>query len=289
MQHSMFRLEMLKEGRSIRLPILLIFYDSILAFVTILFIFFNNESMQVGYYSGQSSFVTQFLIITSIQILAVFVFVPFLITYLEEADRSVAEQFLMIPGAARNLVIAKIHLILAMNILIFLSSLPIISLSCIYSGISLMKIIRLMGVIVLFAFWSGSIALFFYSLNRRSLFTFAGTIFAYIMFSIGLILLLEILRSSSISMSPTGEVSVEVRNLCLILNLFNPLSVYIGYFENIYGNLPMITSYFGNFGIDVTNTMFSYLYFKISTVVSILTAILFLYGAIRFFSNERKG
>ena len=63
MQNSMFRLEMLKEGRNIRLPILMIFYNSILAFVTILFLFFNNESMQVGYYSNYGGFLVQFLII----------------------------------------------------------------------------------------------------------------------------------------------------------------------------------------------------------------------------------
>ena len=284
----MFRLEMLKEGRSIRLPILIIFYNSILAFVTILFLFFHNESTQAGLYLNQAGFLVQFLIISSLQILAVFILMPFAVSSMEDTDRAVSEQFMMIPGVARHQIIAKINVLVLTNLLIFLSSLPIITLSCIYSGISLMKIGRLIGLIALFSFWGGSIALFHFSVSRRPLFSFAGTVFTYFMMSVGILLFLEIIRSASLA-SGHGELASWVTTLCLVVNLFNPVVVYVGYFENLSGNVPFITSYFGNFGIDVTSRTFSYLYFKLAILACILVGIIFLSLAIHFYFREKTG
>ena len=284
----MFRLEMLKEGRSIRLPILMIFYNSILAFVTILFLFFNNESTQAGYLSNHAGFLVQFLIISSLQILTVFILMPFAVSYMEDTDREVSEQFMMIPGVARYQIIAKINVLVLTNLLIFLSSLPIITLSCIYSGISLMKIGRLFGVITLFSFWGGSIALFHYSISRRPLFAFAGTIFTYFMMSVGILLFLEIIRGASLSLSGQGELASWVTGLCLVVNLFNPVVVYVGYFENLSGNVPIITSYFGNFGIDVTSRTFSYLYFKLAILACVLVGIIFLSLSVHFYFREKS-
>ncbi len=279
---------MLKEGRSIRLPILMIFYNSILAFVTILFLFFNNESTQAGYLSNHAGFLVQFLIISSLQILTVFILMPFAVSYMEDTDREVSEQFMMIPGVARYQIIAKINVLVLTNLLIFLSSLPIITLSCIYSGISLMKIGRLFGVIALFSFWGGSIALFHYSISRRPLFAFAGTIFTYFMMSVGILLFLEIIRGASLSLSGQGELASWVTGLCLVVNLFNPVVVYVGYFENLSGNVPIITSYFGNFGIDVTSRTFSYLYFKLAILACILVGIIFLSLSVHFYFREKS-
>ena len=279
---------MLKEGRSIRLPILMIFYNSILAFVTILFLFFNNESSQAGYLSNHAGFLVQFLIISSLQILTVFILMPFAVSYMEDTDREVSEQFMMIPGVARYQIIAKINVLVLTNLLIFLSSLPIITLSCIYSGISLMKIGRLFGVITLFSFWGGSIALFHYSISRRPLFAFAGTIFTYFMMSVGILLFLEIIRGASLSLSGQGELASWVTGLCLVVNLFNPVVVYVGYFENLSGNVPIITSYFGNFGIDVTSRTFSYLYFKLAILACVLVGIIFLSLSVHFYFREKS-
>ena len=49
MWNPFLKVEWLKEGRNIRLPMMLIFYNAILAFITILFMFFNAESFQEGY------------------------------------------------------------------------------------------------------------------------------------------------------------------------------------------------------------------------------------------------
>ena len=61
------KVEWLKEGRNIRLPMMLIFYNAILAFITILFMFFNAESFQEGYSYDTSAYLYQILIKSTIQ------------------------------------------------------------------------------------------------------------------------------------------------------------------------------------------------------------------------------
>ena len=56
MWNPFLKVEWLKEGRNIRLPMMLIFYNAILAFITILFMFFNAESFQEGYSYDTSAY-----------------------------------------------------------------------------------------------------------------------------------------------------------------------------------------------------------------------------------------
>ncbi len=288
MLNSILKVELLKEGRSIRLPILIIFYNAILAFVTILFIFFNNESMQIGYYSGRASFLTQFLLISSFQIVAVIVLMPLFASTMEDEDRGVAEEIFMIPGVVSHYVMAKISTLVAVNMLLFLSGLPIISLSCIYSGISLLKLFRLSGMVLIFSFWSGSIAVFWFSVCKRQLFAFAGTFFNYILLSIGNLVFLEVVKTAYSSMVPMDKIPDGLRWLCLIINLLNPISIYLGYCGNISGGIGTVVSYFGKFGIDSTATRFSFLYYKAATCMGVLVGILFLALSVRLFSINKS-
>ena len=51
MLNPFLKVEWLKEGRNVRLPMIIIFYNAILAFITILFMFFNAESLQAVSYT----------------------------------------------------------------------------------------------------------------------------------------------------------------------------------------------------------------------------------------------
>ena len=73
MLNPFLKVEWLKEGRNVRLPMIIIFYNAILAFITILFMFFNAESLQEGYSYNTSSYLYQFLIISTFQIGMIFV------------------------------------------------------------------------------------------------------------------------------------------------------------------------------------------------------------------------
>lgn len=278
MINPILKIEYLKEGRNIRFPLSILFYDAILAFVMILFMLFNAESFHEGYYYDTSTYLYQFLIISSIQIAAVFLMMPFSVTSLFTVDKEkhLLEQIFMIPGASRQFIQAKIFMVLSMNGLMFLSGLPIVSLSCIYTGASWLKVVRLGVMIILFSLWSGAISIFFYSICKRMIWAFAGTVFTQLMFSFGTIVITEIIRNASFMMTGTSEIPAWVSNLCLLLMVFNPLSTYMGYYGNITGNTGIVTAFFSHIGIDATGKMFWLFYYKVSSLMCLLVGILFL-------------
>ena len=98
MWNPFLKVEWLKEGRNIRLPMMLIFYNAILAFITILFMFFNAESFQEGYSYDTSAYLYQFLIISTIQIGMIFVLMPFSVWgfYSTDREKHMLEEFVMI-------------------------------------------------------------------------------------------------------------------------------------------------------------------------------------------------
>lgn len=291
MINPILKIEYLKEGRNIRFPLTILFYDAILAFVMILFMLFNAESFHEGYYYDTSTYIYQFLIISSIQILAVFVMMPFSVSELFTVDREkhLLEQFTMIPGVSKQFVEAKIFMVLSMNGLVFLSGLPIVSLSCIYTGAGWLKMVRLGFMILLFSFWSGAITIFFYSICTKVIWAFAGSIFAHLMFAFGTIVITEIIRNAALMTSNTGEIPVSVSYFCLFLMVLNPLSSYMGYYGNLTGNAGLVTTFCSHIGIDATGKMFGLLYYKISTLMCIAVGALFLVLSIwRMEKNWRK-
>ena len=96
MWNPFLKVEWLKEGRNIRLPMMLIFYNAILAFITILFMFFNAESFQEGYSYDTSAYLYQFLIISTIQIGMIFVLMPFSVWgfYSTDREKHMLEEFI---------------------------------------------------------------------------------------------------------------------------------------------------------------------------------------------------
>lgn len=277
MINPFFKADWLREGRNIRLPMLIIFYNALMAFVMILFMVFNEESFQKGYYYDTSTYQYQFLIICSFQIVAMFFMMPFSASRLfgADKDKNMLEQFEMIPGVSFQYMTAKLSLIIAVNGLIFLSGLPVMTLSCIYMGISGVKVLRLGAMILLYSFWGASISIFFYSICTRAIWAFASTITSYFMFSIGTLIAADLMRNAALVMGASGELPTGASQICLIFLLFNPLSSYVGFYGSITGDVGMFSNLCSYMGIDTSEKMFGLLFYKAASIMCVLVGFFF--------------
>lgn len=289
MLNPFLKAEWLREGRNIRLPMMIIFYNAILAFVMILFMVFNEESFQKGYYYNNSSYVYEFLIISSIQLLAVFFLMPFSVSRLFMADKenNMLDQFVMIPGISKQYVQAKILLVLSLNGVLFLSGLPILALVCIYTGVSWTIIVRLGIMVLIYSFWAGSVSIFFYSIYSKLIWGFVGTLFGQMMFIIGTIIVAEMLRNGALLMQQ-GELSSSVSNMCLILLLMNPIASYMGYFGKLTGDTGLIATFCSYLGIDTSQKLFSLVFYKAASLMCILVGIAFLFFSVWHMEKKRR-
>lgn len=282
--------EWLREGRNIRLPLMIIFYNAILAFVMILFMVLNEESFQKGYYYNNSNYVYEFLIISSIQLLAVFLMMPFSVSRLFLADKEnhMLEQFAMIPGVSRQYVQAKILLVLSLNSVLFLSGLPILSLACIYTGVSWTIIVRLAVMVLIYSFWAGAIAIFFFSVSTKIIFGFVGAFFGQMMFGIGTIIAVEMIKNGYVLMNSGVELSPSISNLCLLLMLMNPISSYMGYFGKITGDTGLVSAFCNYMGVDASQKIFSFLFYKAAVLMSIIVGVAFLVLSVWYMEKKRR-
>lgn len=290
MLNPILKIEWLKEGRTSRLPMTVIFYNAILAFITILFMFFNAESLQEGYSYDTASYLYQFLVISSYQIGSVFLIMPFSVWgyYTLDREKHMLEQFSMVPDFPRQFIIAKISLVISSHLLLYISSLPIIGLSCIYSGLGWGKVIRLGIMITIYAFWSGSIALFSFSGRKKGIWAFVENIFIGTGFLGGTLLIIEIIVKASTGISGNVELTPIVSNTCLLLTLLNPVSSYMGYYGSITGDSGIVNLFCSRIGVDTSVKTFSFLFYKIASLMCVLTGILFLALAIWRLEQSQK-
>ena len=95
MINPFLKTEWLREGRNIRLPLMIIFYIAIMAFIMILFMVFNEESFQQGYYYDTTTYQYQFLIISTFQIITVLLLTPFTVSrlFIVDKEKNMLEQF----------------------------------------------------------------------------------------------------------------------------------------------------------------------------------------------------
>lgn len=290
MINPFLKTEWLREGRNIRLPLMIIFYIAIMAFIMILFMVFNEESFQQGYYYNTTTYQYQFLIISTFQIVAVVLLTPFNVSrlYIVDKEKNMLEQFEMLPGMPFQYVTAKMFLVLAVHALFFISGLPVSALSCIYTGISGIKLVRLGLMILLYAFWSGTISIFFYTVCSKSVWAFASTIFVQLMFGIGTLMLAEAFRNGSLMMSGSGRIAPEVVAVCLVLLALNPLSSYMGFYGSITGDIGLFGTFCSHLGIDTSDKWFILLFYKMSNLVCLLTGIVFLVLSIWYMDRRKR-
>ena len=156
--------------------------------------------------------------------------------YSTDREKHMLEEFVMIPGSSKQFIIARVSVIIAVYMMLFISSLPIISLSCIYSGLPWRKIIRLGIMLFICTFWSASVSIFSFSYCKKGIWAFAQNTVIEAVFILGTILGTEIMRTISISVSGMDNLAPITTSLCLLLSLINPLAAYMGYYGNITGD-----------------------------------------------------
>ncbi len=266
--------EFLKYGRSSWLPMLVIFYNAILAFFTILLLYFRTESDQGIIYYSTSPYLQQFLIVSSIQIFLTFIIVPctFSTMYMLDKQNHIQEQLALIPRTVNLYLYAKCAATVAVNMVLFLSSVPILSLSCIYSDVSFFKLFRVGGIIFLFSLWSVALTAFIHVIWRYDGGAVIATVLFEILFCSGGIFLVSMVGNYYASIPDSGDVPKGVAYFCVLVLFLNPISAYMGYYGNLTGNIGIMSRLCGMIGIDTTKVVFSALFYKGATLILLISA-----------------
>ena len=289
MINPLLRAEWLREGRGNRLALTIIFYNAVLALITILFMIFNTESFHEGYYFDPAVYRFQYFIISAVQIGLVILFMPFTAwgMFTKDNDEEMVRRYKVIPGFSWKYVTAKIGIIMSISLLLYFSSLPVLSLSCIYSGVSWTEILRLGIMVMFFSFWSGSINVYTFVRWQNGIRGFSMGAFFYSIFFAGTLFLSEIIYSLA-SLSQ-GAVAISDSSLfCMILAGMNPLVCITGYLASITGDNSIMNAFCSHVGFDNSGKMFSLLYYKMAGLLCVAISAFFLYRAVAHLERESR-
>lgn len=289
MINPLLRAEWLREGRGNRLALTIIFYNAVLALITILFMIFNTESFHEGYYFDPAVYRFQYFIISAVQIGLVILFMPFTAwgMFTKDNDEEMVRRYKVIPGFSWKYVTAKIGIIMSISLLLYFSSLPVLSLSCIYSGVSWTEILRLGVMVMFFSFWSGSVAVYAFVRWQNGIRGFSMHTFFYAAFFAGTLLLSELINSLA-NLSQGPETMSDSSGLCMILAGLNPLVCIAGYLAGITGDNSIMNAFCSHVGFDNSGKMFSLLFYKLSGLMGVITALIFLYRAVARLERESR-
>ncbi len=280
----------LREGRSIRLPLMVIFYNAILAFMVILFIVLNTNSLQTGFFTNTSLYQYQFIFLSTIQVLAVFLLTPYIVSKLfYEKENNMMGQFGMIPGMSVQYIFSKMVLLLAIQALLIVSGLPVVVLASMYTGVSVMKIPQNILLVLVCTFWSGAITVFFHTICRRSMWSLIWSVLVQLLFVLGTLMTIEMFRNGISLLANTSQATPAVTNFCTFLLMLNPLSPYMGYFGNVTGGTGVFFAICSHAGIDLSLPIFQLLFYRASYLLLIAVGVVFLVLSVRYLDRRRKG
>lgn len=290
MRNPFYSIELLREGRNNRLAMMLIFYDAILALVSIIFLLVDTTSYQ-GSYAGSDIYRTQFFIVSLLQVAAVFLITPFLVWayFFQDREAGTLERFSIIPGFFSRYVWSKYLLVLSVYTLLFLSSVPILSIFCVFGGIGIKEMVRLFIMLLLFAMWAGAISVFSFSAFRKALSAFTANVVIMGAFFLGTYGVVELISSIASLSENVAMLSSGLAFLCLAFMALNPISFGMGYYVAITGNNGYVTDYCAHVGIDNFSSLFIFFFYKTAGVLCILTAILFILLACSRIRHARRG
>ena len=298
MLNPLMKLEFLREGRGARLPLMIIFYNAILALVTIMIMLVNSQSYMEGYYYDPSTSRFQFIIITTIQI-GFSLLLSTIMTwslYARDHEGIYRESFPLVPGYCRHLINSRLILVVMVNLLLFLSSLPILLISAIYSGVTVFQVVRLGIEILMCSLWSTSLTALCSVFSRNGFFSAFLTLLMEILFFIGSYLLVAVVNGrfnflgAENVLAGTGPMVYNAGTVMTMLVMsLNPISSYAGYRINITGDSGMFQSFCAGIGVDVNSRLFSYVFYKMSAIMMVLFSLVMVWLSIRHLRKKRPG
>lgn len=273
---TLLKTEFLKYGRSSLLPMVVIFYDAILAFVMILFMYSGAFAYKDYAYYSASSNLNHFLVLSSIEIVATLLVVPIVVSIMYNGDQEhyIGEQLALIPGATWRHTFTKVVVPVILNMILFASGLPVLLVACIYSDTSFFKIVGLTGIVLAFSLWSAAITTFFYTIWKRWGGPVIIAVIIQLLLSIGTVFIISMVGNYYGEAVSNAHVPAILSRICLILLLLNPLCLYIGLYSNLTGDISLMSGLCGPIGIDSSSELFSNFFYKVSLASIIIFALL---------------
>lgn len=220
--NPVFRKELKLGARSAKLPTLLLIYNGILAFITLLVFYSIIESAKWSGIMNHISILLLYVVIIGIEGTLLAFIVPSLTsgTISGERERQTLDILLSTRMTPLGIITGKLLSSLSTNVLLVISSLPVVSIVFIFGGISLKNIIEIMLYLIFVAVYFGAIGIACSARFKKTVLSTAaayGSVFGLCIGTAAISVIFELIASLFFS-----SAAVSCKGIVNLILLFNP-------------------------------------------------------------------
>ena len=273
--------ELKVRARSVHIPILVMVYNAVLAFVGI---FMLMSSMDMIGRSGQMNYGQMnemFLVLNIFQCTMVFL-VTLAISassFSSEKERGTLDLLLMTPVSTLEVVNGKLLSCVLTVIIFAFSGLPIMLLGTIYGGTDVMDVLFSMVIFLVLAFSVATRGIFWSILFDKTSVSVVFSLLTEIVFFMGPFVLLEFMQAFLYNGYQYGAMDIPVTYVGILFQFFNPLLLIGGFCEQVAADGAFMDFFVHFYGIMEDSVFYAWLeeYFLMGCAVVQMTLTLILH------------
>lgn len=294
--NPILRNELKLHARTVRLPIILVIYNLVLSCVAVLFMASIQNQYQSGYPIQYDELMEIFTILGWIQCVLVCFMVPILTASAIAGEREKQTLDIMLTTSISpfSIILGKLVAAMCTVCILVLSSVPILSISFLFGGMSWKDMIAFLFVVIAIGVFVGSIGLFFSSLVKKTPVAIVLTFLVLGIVIIGTVAFFPIANAIYETIT-YDRIEGTMKSLefgwASLLMIVNPVVLFLDFMEKSSGRIG-VANYFNSwFGVASSSDIYTFAehwWIVVSLLIQIGLALLFLMGA-AFFINPLKG
>ncbi|MDO4554701.1 MAG: ABC transporter permease [Lachnospiraceae bacterium] len=282
--------ELKTRARVVRIPILLMFYNAVVALIAVLMLLASADIFNEGKYVDYSVMTSLFVGLGILQCC-----IGFLVTLVLTAGSISTERekgtldLMLVTGASPYTVVGgKLFSAIMTSFLFAISSLPVLTIGTIFGGISIGDGVYLFFVFFLLSFYAGSIGILCSCFTKRSSLSVVSILIIEAGLMVGPFLLLEGVNTLFYSKAQGTLDALVSLGGWVFVHLINPGMLLMGFYDKVIGEDMISNLFFYSYGID-TDTALAYFlqkhFLQCCIGVQILISLILLWIAIKKYAT----
>lgn len=280
--NPIYKKEIKQSVRSIKLPLFLVLFNSLLAIISLIAFYITNEQIKLTGSIDYRANIYLYIFMIFIEFALLIFIIPAMASGLisGERERQTLDILLTTALTPRQIITGKLLSVIGSIVLILFSGLPVIALAFIYGGVDLFDMALAAAYLIFSAAFLGSIGIFCSSAIKKT--TFA-TVLTYgielMLFAAPLII---VMFARYIRFAQTAQQDGTIGVIALIL-LINPGVTFFDMMFNQAGSISIIDNAFKKLGL---NTFVAEHFIAISLIVQLVLMILFIVLSVFFIKRH---
>ncbi|WP_124067043.1 ABC transporter permease subunit [Clostridium sp. E02] len=286
--NPVYKMETKVSSRSFRLALTLVFFNAILALVTLLNMYSVVERVKLTADIQYSSFTNLYTFVAVVEFVMLMFIMPALTSgsISGERERQTLDLLLTTTMKPREIIVGKLSSSFATMFLLIVSSFPLLAVSFVYGGVMIYDVFLLLLCYLAVALLCGSMGIFFSSLFQRSTIATVVSYGVLILIAAGtyavnvfMLSMAKMNMDSALVSSFQGVADQASSGPSLYLLLLNPVATFYVMISTQTGDNKVVTSLNNWFGPHPGNFIMEN-WVLLSIIIQLILAALFLAAAI---------